>query len=79
MSRTKRDEFALFNGSLQEQANNRRNNITLTVGGITDTLANWSRKTGIGQKTIMYRIKNGWSDEQALSTTPSKANKLEKL
>ena len=65
--------------SSQEQANNRRNNITLTVGGITDTLANWSRKTGIGQKTIMYRIKNGWSDEQALSTTPSKANKLEKL
>ena len=62
-----------------EQANNRRNNITLTVGGVTDTLANWSRKTGIGQKTIMYRIKNGWSDEQALSTTPSKANKLEKL
>lgn len=62
-----------------EQANNRRNNISLTVGGITDTLANWSRKTGIGQKTIMYRIKNGWSDEQALSVAPSKTNKLEKL
>lgn len=62
-----------------EQANNRRNNISLTVGGVTDTLANWSRKTGIGQKTIMYRIKNGWSDEQALSVAPSKANKLEKL
>lgn len=62
-----------------EQANNRRNNISLTVGGVTDTLANWSRKTGIGQKTIMYRIKNGWSDEQALSVAPSKTNKLEKL
>ncbi len=63
----------------QEQGNNRRNNISLTVGGVTDTLANWSRKTGIGQKTIMYRIKHGWSDEQTLSVTPSKANKLEKL
>lgn len=62
-----------------EQGNNRRNNIKLTLHGVTDTLGNWSRKTGIGQKTIMYRMKNGWTDEQALTVIPSKSNKLEKL
>lgn len=63
----------------KEQANNRHNNVKLTANGVTDTVANWARKTGIGPKTIAYRIKNGWSVEQALTVTPLKTNKLEKL
>lgn len=51
------------------QCNNKRNNRLLTVGGITDTIAGWGRRTGINRLTIQQRIvKFGWSAEEAVST-----------
>jgi len=56
----------------KEQANNRRTNRFLTFNGISDTVANWSEKTGIPYKTIYRRItRSGWSVERAL-TTPAR-------
>lgn len=51
-----------------EQANNKRNNRSLTVGGETHTVAEWSRISGIDSATIRARIDRlGWTVERALS------------
>lgn len=54
----------------QEQANNKRNNRRLTLNGVTRTMSEWSRITGIGVATILNRIdRRGWSAEYALTAT----------
>ena len=45
------------------QANNKKNNVLLTVNGETHTCAEWSRITGISTKNICYRLKAGWNPE----------------
>lgn len=56
------------------QGRNRRNNVTLTHGGRTATIAEWSEITGIGSKTIAYRLRSGWSDEEALTKPTDHSN-----
>lgn len=51
-----------------EQANNRHTNRILVLDGIKDTMANWSRKTGIPYWLIQDRLYSGWSDEKTLLT-----------
>jgi hypothetical protein len=55
-----------------EQANNTRRNHHLTLGDRTETVANWSRITGIASGTIFRRIYKGWSVERALTESVSK-------
>lgn len=53
----------------QEQANNKRNNRIITCRGESQTLAEWSRKTGLSQDVIERRLNQcGWSEEDAVST-----------
>lgn len=55
----------------KEQANNRRNQVTLTFNGQTKSLAAWSEEIGIPYGTLWTRISvKGWSIDRAL-TTPS--------
>lgn len=49
------------------QANNRRNNIKLTLNGITHTAAEWEPIVGISAFTLYARKEDGWSDERALT------------
>lgn len=44
-----------------------------TYDGITDTVAGWSKRTGIQKNTIRNRLKAGWSVEKTLtySTKPA--------
>jgi hypothetical protein len=49
-----------------EQASNKRNNRYLTVGGRTQTLAQWERESGVHRKTITSRLKCGWPPERAV-------------
>lgn len=56
--------------TMLEQANNKRNNKLITYNGITDTLANWSKKYNINSTTLSNRIKNGWNIEKALKLKP---------
>ena len=50
------------------QANNKRNNTILTLNGVSHTLAEWSRITGIRSGTISRRVRVfGWSVERALT------------
>lgn len=61
--------------TVKEQANNKRNNLKLTLNGITHTSAEWAEITGINRTTISKRVKAGWSDEKALTEKPFNKNR----
>ena len=50
-----------------EQANNKRNNIFITYRGETNTIAQWSRKTGISEDALERRYHKGWKEEDIFS------------
>ncbi len=50
----------------QEQVENRRNNILVTIQGTTQTAAKWADQNGIDRKTVYGRINDGWSKEDAV-------------
>lgn len=59
--------------SRREQANNRRNNTTLTYAGKTLTIAEWGRVTGLGKSAIKNRLSRGWPVDRILrEPLPSK-------
>lgn len=49
------------------QANNRNSNVSITLNGETKTIAQWSKVTGIGATTILYRKNAGKTPEECLS------------
>lgn len=49
------------------QQNNRSNNRLITHNGITHTLQEWSKLTGIPRKTISNRIERGWPVDKSLN------------
>lgn len=51
-----------------EQANNRRTNKRLTVGGASKTVSQWARTSGLNRGTIEGRLRNGWGSERAIKT-----------
>jgi hypothetical protein len=55
----------------QQQANNRKSNHILEIDGVCKTLAEWSRVSGVGSKTILHRLKH-----QGLSPKEAVFNKL---
>lgn len=50
----------------QEQANNTRANVLLTIRGETKTVAQWAKESGIGDGTLRWRLKNGITPEAAI-------------
>jgi hypothetical protein len=54
----------------REQALNKRHNHYLTLHGRTQTLSEWAEETGIHHTTILRRKGLGWTDEEALTTSP---------
>lgn len=55
----------------------RANARLLTHNGVTQTMSDWSRVTGIAIDTIFGRLKRGWSDERTL-TYPLRSLKVSK-
>lgn len=55
------------------QENNRRNNLRITVNGVTHTVSEWSDLTGIGRETIRNRVASGWP-ESDIFMEPNLAN-----
>lgn len=51
----------------EEQANNKRNSVFIEYQGKRQTVAQWSRDTGIQDKTIYLRLSKGCSPSQALA------------
>jgi hypothetical protein len=56
----------------REQARNRRTSREVTANGVTLSLAEWSRKTGIHYMTLRARLDAGWPPEVAV-TAPTAA------
>lgn len=52
-----------------EQSNNRRTNRMITYKGVTDTMANWSRNTGLPYYIIQRRLDLNW-DVEKIFTEP---------
>lgn len=48
------------------QANNTSTNHYITINVTTKTIAEWSKITGVPERTIWARLNNGWSEEDAL-------------
>lgn len=55
--------------TLDVQLNNKRNNVNLTIDGITCTVAQWSRETDVTEQTIHKRLKRGWNAADAVFTS----------
>ena len=49
------------------QANNRRNNRYVTIGGVTKTVTEWCRETGIKSHIAYWRMKSGWEPSRAVT------------
>lgn len=45
--------------NIQQQCENRRTNVFLTVDGVTDTITSWARKTGSCHSTLSGKLKQG--------------------
>jgi len=58
----------------RQQGNNRRDNRTLTVDGVTRTIAEWAYSVGMARGVLYNRIDAGWDVERAL-TTPTRKMK----
>lgn len=49
------------------QNRNRSSNVWISVNGERMLLADWAKRLGTGESTIINRIKRGWSDEEAVT------------
>lgn len=58
--------------SQSDQMNNTRRSLIVTHNGITMTVAEWSRLTGIKDSTIYHRLAAGWSIDKAIDTPARK-------
>jgi hypothetical protein len=58
-----------------EQAKNQRSNHNITIKGVTNTISEWSRISGVSRLTIHSRISRGYKGEELLQ--PPIQNKKE--
>jgi hypothetical protein len=56
----------------REQSRNRRSNIMLTYNGKTQCVTDWSTEFGLHNRTIISRLKAGWTVEAAITTPGNK-------
>lgn len=60
--------------TLEEQANNKRNNLLITYCGKTQTLTKWAEEMGMKEKTLWQRLKRNWPIEKALTQSVKKVS-----
>ena len=56
----------------KEQANNRNNNIVITIDNVSHTLSEWADIYKINYSTLRMRLRAGWKIEDALKTKINK-------
>ena len=59
-----------------KNSNNRRTNVLVEFKGETKTVAEWAREMQVCPKALRYRLKNGWSTDQAFSIPMDKKNRI---
>ena len=52
--------------TLLDQANNKRNNVNLTIGEQTKSVSEWCRNQNIATSTVYNRLKRGWQGREAV-------------
>lgn len=57
---------------IKEQANNKRDNVQVSIDGVSKTVTQWCEITGVNRSTAYHRIKNGWSSVDAVTMLSSK-------
>ncbi len=58
----------------EEQANNKRNTVWITIDGETKTLGDWSKISGVNRRTIWQRFRNwGYEGEKLIESTKTKS------
>lgn len=61
----------------KEQANNRRNNIHLTIDGEIKTITQWAEVSGVNPGTIRSRHRKGWSGHDLIKPSGTSYRKKE--
>lgn len=61
-----------------QQGNNRRTNRWVEIDGVRHTVAQWSEISGVGPKTILYRLNRGIDARTAVFETPTKSRQFKK-
>ena len=56
--------------TVEEQANNKSNNVFVEYEGKSRTVAQWAKQLGMKDSTIRMRLRRGWSVERTLSQLP---------
>lgn len=54
----------------KKQANNQRRSVIIEINGESRPASEWARIYGLESKTVLYRIRAGWSPLKALTTQP---------
>lgn len=52
----------------KEQQRNRRNNVRVTINGVTKVASAWAEETRISAETFRKRLRAGWEPQRALMT-----------
>jgi hypothetical protein len=60
----------------KEQSNNTRSNRYITFEGRTQTLTQWSEELGINSEALNSRLENGWTIEDAFTTSITKGREI---
>lgn len=56
--------------TIKEQTRNRRSSKLITYDNLTMCLSEWEEKLGLPKGILKQRLKNGWTEERALTTPP---------
>lgn len=51
----------------QQQANNKRSNRAIEIGGVSQTLQQWCDQFGVEPSKARYRLRQGWALDQVFS------------
>ena len=61
----------------KEQANNKRTNVYICIGGVEKTLQEWSDVYGVRRETARWRMKQGWPIESVFSKADYRSGHVE--
>lgn len=61
---------------IKTQQRNLRSNVILEFNGERKCVAEWAEELGLDRTIVAWRIRKGWSVEQALTTKPKRGNRI---